>query len=307
MSLNIANEKCAVCKAYLFAEDDIVYCPECGAPHHRDCYNSIGHCALREFHGTENQYQKPEQPKTEEKPPVIEDTVFCNVCGEKYNKSDIACPSCHAPNVSRMGGHVISIDLSGGVADDTDLGDGVTASEAKKFVAVNTHRYMPKFVAFKNGKRASWNWLALLTPCGWLLSRKMYLLGAIVGALQIAFTMLGVPFAAAINQLDLSQAKNYMEISNIVLENISIIGMTAIFVAFIGSVLNLITRIIIAVFGDFIYRNRVISVINETKQNNTDKELVFRKKGGVSFIIGVLGYLAISELPQIIAYTLGML
>ena len=50
------NKQCAFCKALLFDEDDVVHCPVCGAPHHRDCYNKLGHCALEDLHGTENEY-----------------------------------------------------------------------------------------------------------------------------------------------------------------------------------------------------------------------------------------------------------
>ena len=69
MSLNEKGLSCAGCKAYLFEEDDIVYCPVCGAPHHRECYNRTGHCALEELHGTENEYdaEKAARPVAEEK------------------------------------------------------------------------------------------------------------------------------------------------------------------------------------------------------------------------------------------------
>ncbi len=306
MSLNISGEKCAVCSAYLFPEDDIVYCPECGAPHHRDCYNSIGHCGLEHFHGTENQYKKPEIHKADDEQKT-DNTVTCGMCGEKYDNNEIACPSCNAPNMTRFGGRVVTIDLTGGIPDDTDIGEGVKVKDAKQFVAVNTHRYMPKFAAFNKGKKTSWNWLGFLTPCGWLLSRKMYLLGAIIGALQIAVTMFRVPFVSAVNMLDTSEIKNYMELSNLIFENISMIGDVALLSAFIGSILEIILRVIIAVFGDRIYRNRVISKVIEINHKSEDKAEDFRKKGGVGIFAGVLGYLAVSELPTIIAYTLGML
>ena len=54
MSENKTKLTCSVCHAYLFDDDDVVYCPVCGAPHHRDCYKSIGHCAFEEAHGTES-------------------------------------------------------------------------------------------------------------------------------------------------------------------------------------------------------------------------------------------------------------
>ena len=308
MSLNKVNEKCAVCHAYLFDEDDVVYCPECGAPHHRDCYNSIGHCALEEFHGTENQYKKPEHAKEEEKSePIQNNFITCGMCGKKYEKDEMACPDCNAPNMAKMSGRVITFDFLGGVPEDTDLGDGVTAKDAKSFVANNTHRYIPKFVRFKSGKRASWNWLAFLTPCGWLLSRKMYVLGSIVGALQIAFTMLRVPFADAVNMLDTTAARNNFELSNIILENISVIGEVALCAAIIGLFLDLLLRIVIAVFGDLIYKNRVISTVSEINKNSDDKAMAYRKKGGVSFAAALFGYFSVSYLPTIIAYTLGMI
>ncbi len=311
MSLNISGEKCAVCKAYLFEEDDVVYCPECGAPHHRECYSSIGRCALEELHGTENQYKKPEpvnEEERQEEPPVQSSIITCGMCGEKYETTDDFCPNCNTPNVTKMGGaRFVAFDFLGGVPADTDLGDGVTADEAKMFVVTNTRRYIPKFADFKRGRKASWNWLAFLTPCGWLLSRKMYLLGSIVGALQIAFTMLAMPFDNAINMLDTSEIANDMEFLHLIFENISSIGAVAYFAFLIGTSLVIALRVLIAIFGDRIYRNRVISKVNEIKRVSEDKELDFRKAGGVSVFVGALGYIATTYLPKIIAYTLGML
>lgn len=311
MSLNNTNEKCAVCKAYLFEEDDVVYCPECGAPHHRDCYNSVGHCALKEFHGTEQQYQKPEiQPENNtenETQSTNNDTTVCRMCGEKYSNDQPTCPHCGTPDLSKMGGHFVAFDLLGGIPGDTDLGEGVTANEAKMFVSSNTHRYIPKFAGFKHGKKTSWNWLAFLTPSGWLVSRKMYLLAGIIAALEIALTMLAVPFAAEINQLDLSAANSYFEQYNLIMDNINLISKTALITAFVSSIANITLRIIMGIFGDLIYRNRVIAKVSEIKTQSEDKTLDYRKKGGVSIILGVVVFYLVRELPSLIANLMGML
>lgn len=55
---------CPVCKIKFEEDDDIVVCPVCGAPHHRECYNRINHCAYEQFHGTESQWREP--PKMNE-------------------------------------------------------------------------------------------------------------------------------------------------------------------------------------------------------------------------------------------------
>ena len=311
MSLNKANEKCAVCKAYLFPEDDVVYCPECGAPHHRDCYNSIGHCALEEFHGTEQQYQKPEvqsdnniENETQSDGDYM---VTCRMCGEKYSNDQPMCPNCGTPDMSKMGGHFVAFDLLGGIPADTDLGDGVTADEAKMFVGSNTHRYIPKFVGFKHGKKTSWNWLAFLTPSGWLASRKMYWLALIIAALEIALAMLAVPFAAEINQLDFSTVNGFFEQYNLIMDNLNIVSKTALITAFVGSSASIILRIIMGIFGDLIYRNRVIAKVSEIKSESEDKTLDYRKKGGVSIIWGIVTFYLVRELPAIVAQLMGML
>ena len=38
--------KCAACGNVFDENDDVVVCPECGAPHHRSCYLEKGQCAL---------------------------------------------------------------------------------------------------------------------------------------------------------------------------------------------------------------------------------------------------------------------
>lgn len=56
--------KCPVCNVNLSENDDVVVCPVCGAPHHRECYKSLGHCKFEETHGTDQQWTRPEpEPK----------------------------------------------------------------------------------------------------------------------------------------------------------------------------------------------------------------------------------------------------
>lgn len=308
MSLNKANEKCVVCKAYLFEDDDVVYCPECGAPHHRECYDSIGHCGLEEFHGTDNQYKKEKIEDEKPQQETVEDNyITCGMCGEKYDKAEVSCPNCNTPNIARAGTRFIRFDFLGGVPADTDLGDGVTANEAKMFVGGNTHRYIPKFFKFSKGKKLSWNWLAFLVPCAWFLSRKMYLLGVLVGAIQIAISMLSIPLFVAVEPLYEAAGYNYVELTSILAEKIPEIGVTAITVAFAGTLIDFILRIVTAIFGDILYRNHVIAKVNEIKRNSEEVEFDLLRLGGVSIFAAAVGYFAVNYLPSILANTLGLI
>lgn len=294
---------CAVCHAYLFDDDDVVYCPECGAPHHRDCYNSIGHCAYADAHGTENQYKKPdftdEEKKAEIPPPA--GTVTCEICGANYGSENSKCPECGAPNFKSVGGAFAQFDFLGGVDENLDLGNGVKASEARRFVFTNTRRYIPKFAEMKLGKKAGWNWFSFLFPCGWFLSRKMYKAGIITGILSICFSMLTIPLQTAISTYDVSTVSNYSQLFSTVLADASKIGVSVLALFAAGAVLQLILRLICAIFGDRIYRDYAIETIAGIKRDSDDIDYDYHKKGGTNFLLLLLGFFAVQYIPAIIA------
>lgn len=124
------NEKhCEFCHAILFDDDDIVYCPICGAPHHRECYNQLGHCAREQYHGSEpsdkpddsqadgnindgaaasdNQYANSSTDSSGGSPdrdghapndiPRDREGHVCPVCGKISTSDTIFCPYCGTP------------------------------------------------------------------------------------------------------------------------------------------------------------------------------------------------------------------
>ncbi len=303
MSLDNAKEKCAVCGAYLFPEDDVVYCPDCGAPHHRECYSALGHCALEEYHGTDKQYQKSNNQEEPEKKTEAS-TVSCRMCGEEYDVSARSCPKCNAPNFARAGARFVEFDFLGGIPAEMDLGKNVTANEAKKFVAINTQRYLPKFAGFNAGRKISWNWLAFLFPCGWALSRKMYLLGAVLGALQVAVSLFSAPLMIALNTYDFSQAQTQMELyqsmSQTIIQDADKIGVWVMLIAMLGVVFNLGVRLVSGMFADLWYKKHAINTICEIKEADEEVSEQYIKRGGVSLWLGMLGIMLVSYLPEII-------
>lgn len=46
------NKTCPVCRNKILEDDETVVCPECGTPHHRECYFKYNKCALEELHGS---------------------------------------------------------------------------------------------------------------------------------------------------------------------------------------------------------------------------------------------------------------
>lgn len=310
MSLKTEGVTCVRCHAYLFDDDDVVYCPVCGAPHHRECYNELGHCALEALHGTDKQYDK--RKAAEETVPAdeaerghtgenAEGEITCQMCHESYDFSLNACPKCGAPNVAKAGGSFVNFDFLGGVPADCDIGEGVTAEEAKRLVAANTPRYIPKFAVLNKKNRASWNWMAFLFPCEWMLSRKMYKNGVAAGLLTVIASILYLPLSNAIYNLGYVGNETYTDIIGNAAEHISDIGAAVMVFAVLGFVLNLAIRIVSGVFGDYLYKTYTIDTVKLIRAESDDADYDYRKRGGVNMFLFLIGFMAVEYLPSIIA------
>lgn len=279
MSLNKQGCSCARCKAYLFSEDDVVYCPVCGAPHHRECYNAIGHCALEDFHGTSEEYSN----KTEE-----------HENSEKSEKTKNTNSNYSSQNFS------FGFDFFGGVPNDYKLDENVTADDAKKFVIANTHRYIPKFAILNKKNKVSWNWAAFLFPCGWTLSRKMYKNGIISGLLLLASSMLAYPLNQAVYNLNFDEISGYSELFSKIYEMLPGINIAVIIFALLGVILELGIRIFSALFADYSYKGYTISSIKKIKEESDDIEFDYRKKGGINIFLLLFGEMALQFLGNLI-------
>ncbi len=288
MSQNETKISCALCNAYLFEEDDVVYCPVCGAPHHRECYNSIGHCALEDKHGTENQYDlllKKNETKTNSKIKPTQNTS----ADDTYTPGDEIFES------------LPPMDFLGGVPANLEIEKGVTAKEVRNFVISNTHRYVPKFTQLSKKNKSSWNFIAFFFPAEWLLSRKMYKRGILIGIFVIISTLMSIPLSNTLLNLGFFDLKNNVDVTNFLVNNLANIHWASMLMALLGSALSLVLRLVVALLGDYWYREHAISKIREIKETSDDIAEDFHRKGGVSLFMFLLGLLATQYLPSIIA------
>lgn len=305
MSLNTKNQKCAVCSAYLFDEDDIVYCPVCGAPHHRECYLSVGKCGLEEFHGTDKEYKKPEEseaPPKAETPPMGDNPFIkkCRSCGMPLDEGSPVCGNCGMPNnIGPMpfGGFEMPI-----IDPNVPISEDITAGEAAGIVRTNTFRYIPKFLSLNKKRKGSWNWAAFLLPHAWFAFRKMYKESIITTLLLIASSLTSIPMALAFAQLPAAPegVENYLQLSQYYAQHITEIGVLPLVLAFVGVVLGIVIRIVSGIYGDYIYKQRVITSATLVKKAE-DKDAAKRKYSGTSFIGFFLAVLAMEYIPVLIA------
>ena len=92
------NCTCVCCNKAFTEADDVVVCPLCGSPHHRECWTENGKCANTSLHAEGFSWEFPEElkPRIEKKASVPEaaGTSFTFKNGENA----VVCPHCNALN-----------------------------------------------------------------------------------------------------------------------------------------------------------------------------------------------------------------
>ncbi len=102
--MNYSDQTCKFCGNKFIDGDDIVVCPECATPHHRECWKSCGECVNSALHGTDfvwekERYTPPAEENTDE-PTAHQtpapDSAVCHICGSENPADSLHCGSCGA-------------------------------------------------------------------------------------------------------------------------------------------------------------------------------------------------------------------
>lgn len=218
--LDYTGIKCPVCDVPFQQNDDIVVCPECGAPYHRACYQKEGKCIFEEeLHKAGKAWEPPAPPVAPDPSTEIKDrecpicgtlnghsALFCNRCGsslvgepQRYNNTyqnsnqeqgTVPPPSTPygvppVPQGNMYGGPFpFPMDPMGGVSPTEILDENVTFGDASKLIKQNTAYYMPVFRYMKQSGKNKFNFSAFLFSGAWMLYRKQYKFGILVTALM---------------------------------------------------------------------------------------------------------------------------
>lgn len=157
------GEKCFYCNEDFNDNDDVVVCPECGTPYHRDCYKQAGSCINHQLHESGESWKNTAD--TDIKSDNIEtDTAENQTFSDTENQNE---------------NNPLNFDLSKpffGLDPNEDF-EGATMSEIFTFVKTNTIYYIPLFKKMKTmGSKISFNLTSFLFPYFYFANRKMWLM-----------------------------------------------------------------------------------------------------------------------------------
>lgn len=217
--MDYSKHCCPVCEKQFAEGDDIVVCPDCGTPHHRECYEIDMRCHNAHMHKDGFDYKTEYNDNAGSETNATDKSLcircgnqnpagssFCNSCGapladgkvryQPYDRHDEESDSAEKGNVG-FGGQgypqrdgagqpfeVFSFDPMGGIKADQEIGDNVTAGEAAKFVKNNTPFYTRIFYSIRKFNRSRFNFASFLFTGIWMMYRKMYKLGTIITLLM---------------------------------------------------------------------------------------------------------------------------
>ncbi|MBQ1434105.1 MAG: DUF2628 domain-containing protein [Ruminococcus sp.] len=177
---------CIVCGKRFTEDDDIVVCPECGTPYHRECYNEKGSCVNTPLHEKGVEWIS-DAPKPEVKAYSAEPGVKrCIRCGAENPPEERYCKECGTPLINMdtprpfegtenaeqqdVGTRFNPVMLN----QDSDI-DGVKLGDYARYVGSNPIGFLPSFISFaKAGRVASLNIFAMIFAPFYFMYRKMY-------------------------------------------------------------------------------------------------------------------------------------
>ncbi len=211
--MRFKDVQCVYCNKIFTEADDVVVCPKCGSPHHRECWNEKGECVNSEKHAEDFSWDFPEglkpklpEIKRENNPAHTgykfkngESAVTCPHCGSLNYGFDAVCMQCKKPlyeNTDKTdaaeGENINDAVLSlsgealynyyqkfGGLRPETKI-DSVPAGEYAAYIGNKSGRYIRKFAIIErfNRKFSVSFWAFLFGPI-WFFYRKLYKEGII--------------------------------------------------------------------------------------------------------------------------------
>ena len=289
--LDYTQLACPVCHKSFGAQDDVVVCPQCGAPYHRDCWQKTGSCAYADGHGTPAQWRPPVSRADEDAlicgncgAPNKEDAAFCVKCGHDLHEPLPPSPSEMQPPVDE---DVFYAHFSPyvGIAPDSTM-DGEPVVDVATYVGPNSGYYLSRFYFMRMQKNhSSWNWMAALFPVEWLLYRKITPLAQI--AMVIALVLLFPSLCIIGSFLHALEADPSLLQSLVQEGGIPAVGVPVwlVVAANLSSLLSFMLRIAMGLMANSFYDRHVFRQIRRIRAGCSDPlryRYTLSKKGGTS-------------------------
>ncbi len=304
--MDFKNYICPVCNEKFTDDDDVVVCPECGTPHHRECYKKENKCFNSHLHGSDEDLKSTFTVAEDKKENEEEQNDFSLPNEKRGENENSAVPMTEM--FKKLTEQINSSPAS------TNLIGGKPAVYYEIAVKSNQSYYIPRFLGMdRTERKLSVNWFAFMLPLTWSVYRKMYKLSALILAVYLiifgvtAFNMGGneeiyslteacfqedADFLQNILQYQYSEGEGQLtENQQKLLEKINETQLP-MGVSTVLSILGYAVRFLMGLFANYLYMKKIKSTIESGEKKGLDKEAlkayIFSKNGTMLIIFPVL-------------------
>lgn len=286
------NKLCPVCRKPLTDKDDIVVCPVCGTPHHRECYMKNNRCGVEEWHASGFVWEghlpgeEPQEPEQPQQPQEAEQNIPSGSGDPHYAEYPGGVPQGQPMDLEEF------LDqLKNQTMDDTRGADGVSPKELSCYVGKSVMHYSQAFSVFRSPvmpgqkpRRAFFNICAGLFSPVHQFYRKLDGVGLILVLLELAY------YVPALFTLSAGGAA-----SSPVLGTIQMIA----------SLLNFVAMVFMCMFGDYIYYRHCVKRIKQIRMNFDDGRAegyyeALNEKGSPSWLRAIISILVVYLLEAVV-------
>ena len=315
--MDFTKYNCPYCGQAFNDNDDVVVCPDCGTPHHRECWLKNGQCFRADKHGLN-------EPIEVEFKDIEAENISENTENNAQSASYMGNGFSSENNDKEPPQKIVQdiMDKLHNNGQDEPLIENHKLSLFAAAIGKNQDYYLPRFMLIEKVKKAfSWNIAGFFVPLAWALYRKMYKLAALIFALYVAvFTITAVPLITNEEYINASQIcleedpQYYVNILayqsgsadvtltanqaklNEIMENIEIPS----YLSIISYVVTLGVRIAMGIFGTFLYFKKLTKSISKAKEKaaianmpeDSLKMYLYKKFGTLPIIIcAIIGFL----------------
>lgn len=292
--LDYTGHACPCCNKPFAPDDDIVVCPECGAPYHRACYQKEGRCLFEGLHSPEFAWK----PAPSEAAPVTcpscgagnaETAIFCTHCGTRLQEpeEDAADPYAHLFEEGAFGPFGRLFTPGETLCD-------IPVQTWAAFLGASSPYYLLNFKRMElTGRKLAVSFSAFLLGPFYFFYRKMYKWGFIFGAVSFLLT---IPTYMAL----------LVESGSALTAGLSVTALkTLMDVAFVLSWVMMIVRGMVALW---LYRetaaNRIRAILARWKDEGS-QQAALNALGGTSIGAAILYGVLISALTTAVLFKLG--
>lgn len=274
-AMKFTDESCFSCGRKFDEKDDIVVCPECGTPYHRECYAQSGDCINTQLHENGGKWKSSAAEKEKTQNEAI---VICPMCMQPNSVNDEICSKCgyrlkeNDASSSHEAGGIKPEAIFGdsdnpffkpylGFNPEEDLG-GATLKEVSDFVDSNTLYYVPLFKKMKDaGTKVSLNLSSFLFPYFYFANRKMWLWGILTAIISIILELPATLYT--LGAADMSWPY-FQDVVNVLAskENILLAASEAC------AMISWIFRLVVCFFANWLYFRFTVRSIKKIKLNN---------------------------------------